>query len=98
MKVVEAPSVSVEVMCLTLDRPASASSTGRVTWFSSSWGAAPLSVTVTTTAGKTTLGNCLMGSEAKLMTPAIVSATKSSVTGVGLRIAQAEMRSFMRRP
>ena len=41
--------------------PAMESSIGRLIWVSISAGAAPLSVTVTAMAGKTTLGNCLIG-------------------------------------
>ena len=39
-----------------------------------------------------------MGNAVKLTSPAMVSATNRSATGVGLRIAQADMRSFMPRP
>lgn len=59
--VVEAPCTTEERMVLTLEMLATASSIGRVTWVSISPGAAPLWVTVTVTAGNSTLGNCLIG-------------------------------------
>ena len=60
--VVEAPLLTTDSMDLMLEMPATASSMGRVTWVSSSAGAAPLSVIVTVTAGKTMLGKRLIGS------------------------------------
>ena len=47
--------------CLTLGMAATASSTGRVTWFSSSLGAAPLWLTLTVTSGRMMLGFCRIG-------------------------------------
>lgn len=49
-------------MCLTLETPAMAFSTGRVICVSICDGAAPFCVTVTATTGKAMLGNCLIGS------------------------------------
>jgi len=55
------PRVTVEVICLTPEMPAAASSIGRVTWVSISEGAAPFSVTDTVTTGKDTSGKRLIG-------------------------------------
>jgi hypothetical protein len=60
--VVDTPSVTVEASCSMFGRLATEFSTRRVIWLSISVGAAPSSTTVTTTAGKLMLGNCLIGS------------------------------------
>ncbi len=62
MLVTEAPSVTALEMCLTLETPATAFSTGRVICVSICAGAAPFCVTDTDTTGKEMLGYCLMGS------------------------------------
>ena len=62
MAVVDAPSLTVEVMCLTWPRPATLSSIRRVTWVSSSVGAAPDWITVTTTTGRSMSGKLLVRS------------------------------------
>jgi hypothetical protein len=64
--VVEAPSVSVEVMCLTPVTPAMASSIFFVTCVSSSAGAAPACVTCTCTTGTSMLGKRVTASLLKL--------------------------------
>ena len=61
MTVVEEPWVTVEAIDCVLGRPARAFSTGRVTWFSISAGAAPARVTWTSTAGNSRLGKVLIG-------------------------------------
>ncbi len=59
--VVDAPSVTEEVMCFTPDTLAIESSILRVTCVSSSAGAAPACVTVTDTTGTSTLGARVIG-------------------------------------
>ena len=63
MKVTEEPRVAVLWTCLTYWMPAMAFSIGRLIWFSTSAGAAPLWVIDTATAGKAMLGYCLIRSE-----------------------------------
>ncbi len=91
MAVIDSPSRTVEVMCFTSPRPATASSTRRVTWVSSSDGAAPGCWTVTTTAGRSRSGVLLIRNPGKATSPARVSSTNSITVGIGLRIDQAEM-------
>ncbi len=58
----DSPSVTVEVTCLTPATLATAASTGRVTWVSTSLAAAPDSTTLTATTGNDTSGYSLIGS------------------------------------
>ena len=88
--VVELPSTTVELMCLTPVMPATASSTFLVTCVSSSDGAAPACVISTWTTGTSMLGKRDTGSWRKLNMPSAISTTNSSSGGTGLRIAQAE--------
>ena len=62
IEVVDTPSLTTEVMCLTEPSPATASSTRRVTWVSISVGAAPDWTTVTATTGRSTSGKLLVRS------------------------------------
>ena len=88
--VVEVPSVIDEMMCLTPFTPATASSTHFVTWVCNSLGAAPAWVTVTETIGMSMLGKRVIGRLRKLTRPSSPSTRKSTIEGIGLRIAQAE--------
>ena len=91
---IDEPWLTVESMDLTLERPVRAFSTGRVTWFSISAGAAPLRVTWIITAGNEMLGYCLIGRLMYETTPASTAAMNSTATGIGLRIAQADIPSW----
>ena len=89
--VLETPVVTVELTFLIPATPVSAFSIGRVIWFSISVGAAPLWVTETVTIGSWTLGNCLIGIRRNATDPDRVRMMNSRTTGIGLRIAQAEI-------
>ncbi len=91
--VVELPSVTLEVTCLTPATLATASSTLRVTWVSSSAGAAPVSVTETETIGTSTLGARVIGMARNEITPRTSSTANSTIAGTGLRIEAPEMLS-----
>ncbi len=93
IEVSELPSVTVELMCLTPATPATASSTFRVTWVSSSEGAAPDWVMVTAITGTSMLGARVMGMSRKASTPSTVSTANSTMDGIGRRIAAPEMFS-----
>src|SRR5262249_31433494 len=96
MLVVEIPSSMIDVMCLMLPMPATASSTLRVTCVSSSTGAAPACVTVTDTTGMSMLGDSSMPSVKKQNSPTTVSTRKSTDVGTGCVMDQAEIfRRFM---
>src|SRR3989338_5560307 len=89
--VVEAPSTIVELVCRTWPSPAIESSIRRVTWVSSSLGAAPGRTAVTTTIGRSTSGLLLIRIERKPAIPAMVSSRNSRMTGIGFLIDQDEM-------
>ncbi|MNC97078.1 hypothetical protein D3C83_146230 [compost metagenome] len=59
---VETPSDTLDCITSMFGRPAIEFSTRRVTWFSSSDGAAPSWMMVAETIGKEMFGNCLIGS------------------------------------
>src|ERR1700730_739132 len=83
------------MMCQMPLTPAIASSILRVTWVSSSPGAAPDWVICTWTSGMSILGNLVIGSEWKLPIPRIISTRNVTTAGIGLRIDQAEMLILM---
>ena len=91
MTVVDMPSVTVDMMCLTPVMLATASSTSLVTWLSSSAGAAPDWTTVIETSGMSMFGKRVTGSVMKLMTPSSVSTENSTIAGTGRRIDHAEI-------
>jgi hypothetical protein len=78
-------------MWRTWPRPAIESSISRVTWVSSSVGAAPGREALTTTSGRSTSGLSLIRMLVKPEIPARVSSTNSRMTGIGFLIAQREM-------
>ncbi len=93
--VTDDPSVTVEMMCQTPLRLATASSTFLVTCDSSSDGAAPDWVICTCTIGMSMFGNRVIGIVRKLTMPSTVSTTKATIAGIGRRIDQAETFSRM---
>src|SRR5689334_22435929 len=71
--------------------PAMASSILRVTWVSSSPGAAPDWVIDTWTIGISIFGMRVIGSDLKLNTPRITSTNEVTIAGIGDRIDHADM-------
>src|SRR3546814_17740071 len=78
-------------MSLTLPIEAIADSTRWVIWVSISVGTAPGWETITLAAGKLTSGIWLMSMFMNPATPSTVSMKNSTIGGIGLRIAQADM-------
>ena len=94
--VVETPSATEEVKCFTPATLATASSTLRVTWVSSSAGAAPDWVIAMETMGTSTLGARVIGMLRNAATPSTSSTTNSTMAGIGRRIEAPEMFSAIR--
>ena len=95
--VAELPSEIVELTCLTPASPPTAFSMRLVVELSSCVGDAPACVTVTLTIGKFTFGFAFIGKRRNDATPPKLSAIKSTIIGMGWRIAQDEIftqRSF----
>src|SRR6201987_1832909 len=95
MVVTETPSVTLEMTCQTPVAPAAASSRFLATWVSSSPGAAPNWVIVTSMMGKSMLGNRVIGSATKLLAPRTTSTRKLTIAGIGDRIDHAETLSVI---
>src|SRR5262249_9083087 len=91
------PSERLDRMCQMPFTPAMASSTLRVTWVSSSPGAAPDWVIETWTIGMSMLGNRVIGSDMKLTMPRISNTRNVTIAGIGDRIDHAEMFSLIAR-
>src|SRR4029077_1141899 len=83
----EVPCPDVLVMLSMFWSPATASSTGRVIWSSTSFGLAPVQAVVTTTTGRLKVGNRLIGSAKNEETPAATTARKMATTARGFATA-----------
>ena len=90
------PSVTVEMMCQTPLRLATASSTFFVTCNSSSDGAAPDWVISTCTIGMSMFGKRVIDIVRKLTRPRMVRTANATTAGMGRRIDQAETLRRMR--